>query len=105
MSPYKIMEVFTAEETQELLIASDGSAIDNGITYGWVLGTSHGRILTQHSGVGYGEPSSRRAESWGMLSGHRFIYHLERFKRVPIPITLPIAAYSDNKGLISRLTN
>ena len=89
-----------------LYLVSDGSQKDDQLSYGWVFGTSTGTVYAEHSGKGYGTPSSHRAESWGLLSGVLFVVHLHKYihiSRSPPLIRTPLQFFSDNNGLIQRI--
>jgi hypothetical protein len=75
------------------------------MSFGWIFGTSDGTILAEHAGPAFGTPTSHRAEGWGMLSGARFLLHLCRYRRIPLPQHLHIESVSDNAGLITRMQN
>ena len=78
--PYEIIHALTnLPAASHVLLVSDGSQQHNRITYGWVFESNTKDIYAQHSGEGYGETTSHRAEAFGMLSGHLFVYHLCRY--------------------------
>ena len=105
-APYEIRHrLLTIDHGKELFLVSDGSQHDASITYGWVLGTNDGTKYAEHSGSGYGTPTSHRAEAWGMLSGTLFLHRLTQYTNMdtlqtPINVTL----FSDNSGLIQRVS-
>lgn len=102
LGPYQIMNHITSTTaTDSLYLVPDGSQKNTHITYGWVFGNSSGVIYTEHSGFGFGTPTSHRAESWGVLSGILFAHHLTKYTRMSFP---KILCFSDNSGLISRIT-
>ena len=86
-------------------LVSDGSQKGPAMSFGWIFGTSDGTILAEHAGPAFGTPTSHRAEGWGMLSGARFLLHLCRYRRIPLPQHLHIESVSDNAGLITRMQN
>ena len=82
VSPEDMVHQFTQEEQSNdlyLLLVSDGSVQHSRLTYGWVFGSSDNIVYAEHAGPGYGEPTSHRAEGWGLLSGALFIRHLYQF--------------------------
>jgi hypothetical protein len=82
---------------------SDGSSKRGSLSFGWVIGTETGQKLAWGKGPGYGTDTSHRAESWGKLSAAKFLYHLSRFTRIPLPTTTRLISFADNKGLITTL--
>jgi hypothetical protein len=63
------------------------------------------RLGAPHYGPGYGVGTSHRAEGWGKLSGVCFLQRLAEYTRTPYSPSLQLQTYSDNKGLITRLTS
>ena len=86
-------------------LVSDGSQQQASMSFGWILGLHDGTPLAEHSGPAYGQPSSHRAEGWGMLSGARFLLHLQRYCNVTVPLECNVETICDNAGLISRMNN
>ena len=107
LAPYEIQHyISTLDTTQQLMIVSDGSQQDSQLSFGWVFGTDQGQIFTEHAGLGYGTPSSHRAEAWAMLSGTLFLHHLYKYLNIPThnpPFNKEVIFFSDNSGLISRM--
>lgn len=105
--PYEIQHLLNTNTTLSgLYLVSDGSQKGKEMTYGWVFGTATGLILAEHSGPGHGQPSSHRAEAWGMLSGLLFVHHLRKYTthpHHPSNSPHPITCFSDNSGLIHRI--
>lgn len=67
-------------------------------------GTNCGKILVEHSGVGYGNPNSYRAEAWGMLSASLLIHLLHDYcGRTQIFSTMDLVLLADNAALIHTL--
>ena len=88
------------------MVVSDGSQRGTFISYGWVFGSSKQDIYAEHAGPGMGEPTSHRAEAWGMLSGVTFLSHLHKYTNFQDSydkIQIPITFLSDNKGLVTRI--
>jgi hypothetical protein len=86
----------------KLLMVSDGSESSMKMTFGWALCLHDGTRLAYCSGPAFGRGSSHRAEATGMLSGARFLHHLALFCNQPIH--RPTTFTSDNKGLLTRIT-
>jgi hypothetical protein len=106
-TPEELMHSLTVDfpDGVYLFHVSDGSVIGHNMAFGWVLGTGSGHLLALQKGPGFGTPTSHRAEGWGTLSGSRFLLHLHRYTRVPMPTNVFIVSISDNEGLIQRLNN
>lgn len=106
--PYEIMHLLSKmDPTKSALLVSDGSQKGNQITYGWVFGTSEHVVYAEHSGSGHGEPTSHRAECWGMLSGVLFLHHLHLYTQLEITTGRngpSIEIFTDNQGLVTRIT-
>jgi hypothetical protein len=76
-SPYEILhKISVLPASSELLLVSDGSLRNTSVTFGWVFGTDDGQILIEQLAWGCGQPTSHRAEGWGMLSSVLFLQHL-----------------------------
>jgi hypothetical protein len=105
-SPEELFEVLNDNgSASKIYLVSDGSQITHSMSYGWVLGTSTGEILAENYGPCYGIGTSHRAEGWGMLSGGRFLYHLALYTRQTYGTRIPILSISDNKGLVTRVSD
>jgi hypothetical protein len=119
--PYEIISIFnddghesTASDDDTLILdntptptttihmVSDGSELSQKMTFRWVLCTASGQRLFICSGPAFGTGSSHRAEATGMLSAPRFLHHLVQYCNTVI--TNPLNYISDNKGLITRMT-
>jgi hypothetical protein len=72
------------------------------MTFGWILCTAQGVRLAICSGPAFGTGSSHRAEATVMLPAARFLFHLTTYCNSPI--INPLVYTSDNKGLITRIT-
>lgn len=102
------LRIFSSPKGTRLLVVSDGSLRHSTNTFGWVVGSNLNEVFAEHAGLGYGEPTSHRAEGYGMLSGALFIYHLYRFTSdVSLkPLNeYPLSFLADNSGLVSRVNN
>jgi hypothetical protein len=106
-SPYETRQyIHNRGEEVSLLLVSDGSQRGSHLSYGWVFGTESGVILAEHSGHGYGSPTSHRAEAWGMLSATVFVNHLIVYTagiNHDFPLHAKLTFCSDNSGLIQRV--
>lgn len=106
--PFGIIHHMSSLPNQtRLLLVSNGSILNEGLGFGWVFGSDNRTILADHAGVGLGEPTSHRAESWGLLSGILFLYHVYQYTNSINNSTIqnrPLIAFSDNMGLVTRLS-
>jgi hypothetical protein len=90
------------DSTWKLHMVSDGSESSLHMTFGWALCLSDATRLAYCAGPAYGQGSSHCAEATGMLSGARFLHHLPQF--CAQPILRPTTFTTDNKGLLTRIT-
>lgn len=104
MSPFAVISQVQSKTTQDPLLAvSDGSVKSDALTYGWIFGDSAGILYARHKGQGTGQPTSHRAEAWGMLSAALFVHHLCQYTNVSSQdIAPPLHFICDNLGLITR---
>ena len=105
LSPYEILNELDTPSNKSILTVSDGSVKTNQLTFGWVCGTDN-TIFATHAGQGFGDPTSHRAESWGMLSGALFLHHLYQYTRGYTPshsVYYRITFATDNNGLVTRI--
>jgi hypothetical protein len=87
----------------EIILVSDGGAIDNYGSYGWVVSTKEGTKIAQGSGSVFGcDPRSYRAEGYGAKAGTLFLIHCFTYCNVSIPEG-PFTFYCDNEGLLKKL--
>jgi hypothetical protein len=94
------METITHHTQHQLIIASDGSVQDHRASFGWIIATPGGNRLAKCSGPAYGyNPSSYRAEGYGILSVIRFI-HISRKKW---GWTSTYTILCDNKAIVKIL--
>lgn len=106
--PHEIMHMISKlDATDSAVLVSDGSQRGDTMTFGWVFGSLQQVTYAEHSGQGYGTPSSHRAEGWGMLSGVLFIHHLQQYTAPQEPdytVFQHLALFTDNQGLVTRIT-
>ena len=96
---YSIVHAITHEAS--LLVVSDGSAKQHGMTYGWILSTPTGVRLASGNGPCNGRPSSLRSEAAGMLAASLFLAMVQEFTNFHFdPILVQFMA--DNMELINR---
>ena len=96
-------EAFDALSTHPFTICSDGSQVQHRASFAWVLADHTGRRLARCSGPSHGgNPNSYRAEGYGLLSVHRFLYHLVTQFQVNVR---PSSVRCDNKALVNRVNN
>jgi endonuclease/exonuclease/phosphatase family metal-dependent hydrolase len=100
-----IFEVCSCMSTlSDLLLVSDGGAMDDYGSYGWIISTTDGTRLARGSGSTFGyDPRSYRAESQGAKAGTLFILRCFDYCNVPIPAG-QFKFYCDNEGLLKKLT-
>lgn len=107
LGPYEIFHHIQHQDSNtSIYLVSDGSQRDQALTYGWVFGNSKGVVYAEHSGHGYGTPTSHRAEAWGAMSVLVFFLHLHLYTRTSIADTAssPVYGFSDNAGLVTRIS-
>ena len=91
------------ESLDDIILVSDGGALESYGAFGWVLGTVDGtRLATGHGSVFGLDPSSFRAEGYGAKAGTLFLYHVFLYcERI-----MPQGTYTfscDNLGLLQKL--
>jgi exonuclease III len=83
-------------------IASDGSVVKDSATFGWILSLEDGTRLAECAGPVFGsQPSSYRAEGYGMLAVLRFLKHLSVF--YGNPLNSGFTHYIDNDALVTNV--
>jgi hypothetical protein len=98
-SPYTLASLL---EHSKFKACSDGSAIANKGSFGWVLCLDDGTWLAHRAGlVDSHDPRSFRAEGQGMLSVVCFLLCILEYTGTTNPITGVLA--TDNTGLIARV--
>ena len=71
---HRLTEFLTAvDDTDHMIIVSDGSRKDFKMTFGWIMSTLEGERVARCAGHSYGRESSLRAEATCMLSASVFI--------------------------------
>lgn len=86
----------------DIFICSNGGAKDNRGFFGSVLAFDK-EILIEITGQAYGkQPRSFRAKAYGMLAILQFPFHIINFHN--IEISTKKKTYSNNQGLITRIT-
>lgn len=89
-------------ENDSFQACSDGSAVTQQGTYGWVLSTNDGTRLAHGAGPVDGhDPHSFRSEGQGMLSAVCFLSRLLQWNHSSSELTGTLA--TDNTGLIDRV--
>jgi hypothetical protein len=87
----------------EIILVSNGGAIDNYSSYCWVVSTKEGIKIAQGSGSVFGcNPQSYRAEGYGAKAGTLFLIHCFTYCNVPIPEG-QFTFYCNNEGLLKKL--
>jgi hypothetical protein len=88
----------------EIILVSDGGAVDDYGLYGWVVGNLDGDRIAKGSGSVFGcDPRSYRAGGHGAKTGMLFLIHCFRYCHVPIPPS-KFTFYCNNEGLLKKLT-
>jgi hypothetical protein len=89
----------------DIILVSDGGALDNIGSFGWVVSTTEGERLARGSGSVFGsDPRSYRAEGHGAKAGTLFVQHCFYYCNMPIPPG-QFTFYCDNQGLLKKLSN
>jgi hypothetical protein len=95
------------QDLQDLYMVSDGGAVDNHGSYGWVIALSNGTCLAQGHGVVYGhDPRSYRAEGYGAKASALFLWNLFQYCKRPMPDDAEDGGFifhCDNEGLLKKL--
>jgi hypothetical protein len=88
------------QSLSDIILVSDGGAMDDYGFFGWVVSTKGGDRLA----TGFGsDPRSYRAEGHGAKAGTLFIIHCFWYCNFPIPPG-QFTFYCDNQGLLKKLT-
>jgi hypothetical protein len=75
-----------ASDLSHTLLVTDGGAVDNMGTFGWIIGTTSGTRLAAGSGPVFGfDPRSYRAETYGCRAGMTFVQLVFQFCRQTRP--------------------
>ena len=96
---HSIVHAITNEDF--LLVVSDGSAKQHGMTYGWIMSTNTGVRIASGNGPCNGRPSSLRSEAAGMLAASLFIAMIQEFTNNHFD-SISIHFMADNMELINR---
>jgi hypothetical protein len=89
-------------QTRSLITCSDGSVVQGGGAFGFIIGTDQGQRLFQGSGMAPGAYSnSFRSEAYGVLATLR--WYLHSYIHLQLDGTLPIEHYLDNQSVIRRI--
>jgi hypothetical protein len=87
----------------KIILVSDGGAINDYGSYGWVVSMQEGNKIAQGSGsVFWCNPHSYRAEGYGAKAGMLFLIHCFKYCNIPIPEG-QFTFYCDNEGLLKKL--
>ena len=96
---------FLAFSTSPILLATDGSVVENHGSFGWVIADQNGRILATGSGIAFGfKVTSFRSEAYGILAPLRLLYRFHCYHHLPL-FNRPITWYCDSESLLKRLNN
>jgi hypothetical protein len=105
--PYQLTSILsnlpTDPASEPLLVhfISDGSQIEEMLSFGWTLSLSDGTRLAYCARLGFGPRTSHRAEGYGVLSAMCFVACLQAF--VATTAAWPIRFTTDNQGLLTRI--
>ena len=76
----RLADVITAvEESNHMIIVSDGSGKDFKMTFGWIMSTPDGERVARCVEQSYRRESSLRAEATGMSSASVFIAMVRKY--------------------------
>ena len=76
----RLKDVMTAiEESEHMIIVSDGSGKDFKMTFSWIMSTPDGARVARYAGHFYGRESSLWSEAMGMLSALVFIAMIRQY--------------------------
>ena len=93
-------QLFHIIQHQPIMIGSDGSQQDSRASFGWVLSTTDGQRLATCKGPCYGsQPTSYRAEGYGLLSACRFLLLLQDHFQLDVPSPSIVC---DNRTMVNR---
>ena len=99
-------DIATALSSSETLyLASDGGAVTNKGSYGWVLQAGPLPIAKGKGWAQGSDPRSFRAEGYGMSSGLLYLLQLHRFYGINRNRTSRNTIICDNQGLLTRIEN
>ena len=89
--------------TSDIVIASDGSVKNKRASFGWVISTTDGDRLAECQGPAFGlDPTSYRAEGYGILSVLRFLHHTGQPLELDVEATNTWTICCDNQSMVKR---
>jgi hypothetical protein len=87
----------------DIILVSDGGAIADYASFGWVIAASDGSRLAKGFGSVFGyDPRSYRAEAHGAKAAALFLFHCFLYCDLPLPPGT-FKFYCDNQGLLNKL--
>jgi zinc-binding in reverse transcriptase/Endonuclease/Exonuclease/phosphatase family len=87
----------------DVILVSDGGAIEDYASFGWVIAKADGTRLAKGFGSVFGhDPRSYRAEAHGAKAVTLFLFHCFRYCDLTLPPGL-FKFYCDNQGLLNKL--
>ena len=96
-------QLFEAMARESAWICSDGAQVGNKASFGWVVSNQDGLRMAQCSGPCYGaDPTSYRAEGYGLLSICRFLQGMRHQFGTNIQ---QCHVWCDNKTMVNRINN
>ena len=97
-------EIRHAFQQGKIIMCSDGSAVEQGGSFGFVVATAQGHRLVKAHGPSPGAyPNSFRSESYGVLAALRWLYNELTINPLPTDESIVIKHYLDNKSVIQRI--
>ena len=88
----------------KVILVSDGGAVHDYGSYGWVLGLDDGTRLARGWGKVFGhDPKSYRAEGYGAKAGALFLWNVFEYCKKQVSTTGGFTFYCDNEGLLKKL--
>eukprot|EP00957_Ditylum_brightwellii_P051882 3935203-Ditylum_brightwellii.AAC.1 len=82
------------------IIAMDGAADDESMSYGWKVCTMNEEVIATNAGPALGDPLSFQSESYGVLSAICFVNHAAKYTNTLIMSEFKI--FLDNESMIKR---
>jgi hypothetical protein len=94
-------------DLRDVILVSDGGAMDDHGSFGWVLGQQNGTRLAHGFGSVFGhDPRSYRAEGYGAKAAALFLWNLFQYSNCTIPDAPEAGRFDyhcDNQGLLKKL--
>eukprot|EP00957_Ditylum_brightwellii_P143846 10960588-Ditylum_brightwellii.AAC.1 len=88
-------------EQSKFMFVTDGSTGEINMSFEQKICTLSGDTIAEHSGTAFGQASSFKAESYGVLSALSFFCHAMEYTSSTTKITFQM--YLDNEGVITKI--